>query len=942
MKADTQLFEAYLKCPTKCWLRSRGESGQGNAYAEWAKERNETYCAQAVQRLRDCVPEAECVVAPPMENLKTAKWRLAVDVVAQASSPAGLGSVQLPKPVPGATPSDGIGSDGTFAPQTRSDAWSLESRLHAVERLASQGRGKPAGFIPIHFIFTNKLTRDDRLLVAFDAIVLSPIAGHEVSVGKIIHGEDHRTLKVKVAPLLSRARKLATSFTELLAGKTPPDIVLNRYCSECEFRDGCRTQAIAKDDLSLLANMTQKERRAFRDQGIFTVLQLSYTFRPRRRPRLLRDKPEKYHHALKALAIREKQIHIVGDVGLKVQGTPVYLDVEGLPDREFYYLIGLRIGNGGTAVQHSLWADTIADEGRIWREFLYVLKSIETPLMIHYGSFERTFLARMRQRYGELDSASETEGVRSPTLNLLSVIFGRIYFPTYSNGLKDVARSLGFNWAESEGTGLQTICWRHDWERTKAKVLKQRLIVYNADDCAALAHLHHVISRTAEGEGGNAKQVTSVQDLAQSNSMWPTFASPIPAFEAINKAGRWNYQRDHVYVRTDKVVRRATQASDVLPTRLLHPVKEVVGNASSICPVCGKKGAKTHKNARTLYDLRFGRLSVRTWVVRYHYPLYYCPPCHMTFGTPEEFRKGSMYGRNILGTVMYMLIELNMTQRAIAIGLNRMFKLGIQQHEVYHLKGWAARFYDQTRRQTLERMTKGVLLHADETSIIIKNKRCYVWVFATFHEVVYFYAETREAGFLQEKLKYFKGVLISDFYAAYDSIPCPQQKCLIHLMRDLNDAVLEHPFDEELKTLVLGFADLLRRIVDTVERRGLKRHFLKGYRHDVERFYRTMSKATNQSEAAVRCRERFEKNREKLFTFLDYDGVPWNNNNAEHAIKAFARLRREMAPEVGLEPTTPRLTAACSTIELLWNGVPLLVDLAAMRSAVARLNRNPG
>ena len=26
-----------------------------------------------------------------------------------------------------------------------------------------------------------------------------------------------------------------------------------------------------------------------------------------------------------------------------------------------------------------------------------------------------------------------------------------------------------------------------------------------------------------------------------------------------------------------------------------------------------------------------------------------------------------------------------------------------------------------------------------------------------------------------------------------------------------------------------------------------------------------------------------------------------------------------MAPEVGLEPTTTRLTAACSTIELLWN-----------------------
>ena len=32
-------------------------------------------------------------------------------------------------------------------------------------------------------------------------------------------------------------------------------------------------------------------------------------------------------------------------------------------------------------------------------------------------------------------------------------------------------------------------------------------------------------------------------------------------------------------------------------------------------------------------------------------------------------------------------------------------------------------------------------------------------------------------------------------------------------------------------------------------------------------------------------------NRERLFTFLEFDGVPWNNNNAEHAIKALADLR---------------------------------------------------
>ena len=42
----------------------------------------------------------------------------------------------------------------------------------------------------------------------------------------------------------------------------------------------------------------------------------------------------------------------------------------------------------------------------------------------------------------------------------------------------------------------------------------------------------------------------------------------------------------------------------------------------------------------------------------------------------------------------------------------------------------------------------------------------------------------------------------------------------------------------------------------------------------------------------MKLRNRFQKNREKLFTFLSFDGVPWNNNNAEHAVKAFATLRK--------------------------------------------------
>ena len=389
MRITPLIFDAFLKCATKCHLRSLGEIGTGNEYAEWARGQDECYQREAARKLQEAVPETERVFAPlATENLKAAKWRLAVDLLAQTPDSAD-------SPVRESQPNEETRSlDGPRSEQL------LESRLHAVERVPLEGRGKPSQLVPIRFVFRNKLTKDDRLLLAFDALVLSQVLGREVSLGKIIHGDDHATLRVKTSALTSDVRKRIDKLATLLSNPTPPDLVLNRHCAECEFQARCRKIAVEKDDLSLLARMSAKERKDLHSKGIFTVTQLSYTFRPRRRPKKLRDKREKYHHSLKALAIREKKIHIVGSPELEIEGTPVYLDVEGLPDRDFYYLIGVRIGNGESAVQHSLWADTVEDDGRIWREFLAILDSIEKPVLIHYGSYETGFLKWMSQHYG--------------------------------------------------------------------------------------------------------------------------------------------------------------------------------------------------------------------------------------------------------------------------------------------------------------------------------------------------------------------------------------------------------------------------------------------------------------------------------------------------------------------------------------------------------------
>jgi predicted RecB family nuclease len=64
-------------------------------------------------------------------------------------------------------------------------------------------------------------------------------------------------------------------------------------------------------------------------------------------------------------------------------GTPVYFDVEGDADRDFYYLIGMGSEIEGSQTQYSFWADDPAAEEKIWADFLERLKKIDRPHLIH-------------------------------------------------------------------------------------------------------------------------------------------------------------------------------------------------------------------------------------------------------------------------------------------------------------------------------------------------------------------------------------------------------------------------------------------------------------------------------------------------------------------------------------------------------------------------------
>jgi hypothetical protein len=99
----------------------------------------------------------------------------------------------------------------------------------------------------------------------------------------------------------------------------------------------------------------------------------------------------------------------------------------------------------------------------------------------------------------------------------------------------------------------------------------------------------------------------------------------------------------------------------------------------------------------------------------------------------------------------------------------------------------------------------------------------------------------------------------------------------------------------------------------------------------------SLSKHAYHTDVAMGYVRRFEKNRGRLFTFLDHDGVPWNNNNAEHAIKAFARLRNVIGGTSTAKGLRDYLTllSICETCK--YKGVRFLDFMLSTESDVDRL-----
>lgn len=523
----------------------------------------------------------------------------------------------------------------------------------------------------------------------------------------------------------------------------------------------------------------------------------------------------------------------------------------------------------------------------MWRQFMDLVTKFHDGKIYHYGSYEAQAVAQLSKRHG-----IDAESVSKRLVNVNRYVYGKVYFPVHSNGLKDIGHFIGALWTSPDASGLQSLVWRHRWEETREYAYKNILITYNSEDCRALQLLLSYLTKLQE----SAKTLTNV-DFADRPQKHATVRGDDihHVFDIILKSAHTDYSRNRVHLGSRQNERnhepkkrgppKGHQAYQRLPART-GKVKRVYPRRT--CPIHKGEHLKLGEQMaeHSFIDLNFTAHGCRKSITKYIGKKGYCSKCNK-FYDPRRIEQfgGQIFGHTFQSWTIYQRMILRLPYRIITDVMEEMFGERTSTTTILNFIKRFARYYAPSEQLLLKRLLHSPFVHVDETKINIQGFDHYIWVFTDGTHVVFKLTETREATVVYETLAEYRGVLVSDFYPGYDSVPCRQQKCLVHLIRDLNDDLWNNAFDREFESFVFEVKNLLVPILEAVETYGLKRRHLHKFFPSVERFYRQHIEGTlYASEVTIKFQKRFQRYQDSLFTFLHEDGIPWQNNMAERAL----------------------------------------------------------
>lgn len=400
--------------------------------------------------------------------------------------------------------------------------------------------------------------------------------------------------------------------------------------------------------------------------------------------------------------------------------------------------------------------------------------------------------------------------------------------------------------------------------------LEQEVMALRAENAALRAELAAALKRIAELEQGRKPR--------------PSFAKANRPKKAEPKARRRKRKPEH-----NRARRRET------PTKMVsHKLED--------CPDCGcRLHGESIARRRQVTELPPPQ---PVEVTEHQVLKSWCPRCGR-WHTPRLDLRGVVLGQGRLGVrlislIAYLRTELRMTVRAIRRYLKTVHELVISIGEIVEVLHRVRQEGARSLRELREQIRRSPVVHADETGWREDGQGGYVWTFSSGEgpeAVRYFERDRSRAGRVVRRMLglRFRGILSSDFYAAYNEYKGPHQRCWVHLLRALHELKEEHAGNER----VLQWAQDVRALYDDAhvalqvpgERTEQEREAV--YNGLVQRVQKlALPHARDKKHPCWALAKRLLRHQDELFQFVRVDGLPADNNLAERSLRPVVVTRK--------------------------------------------------
>jgi len=376
------------------------------------------------------------------------------------------------------------------------------------------------------------------------------------------------------------------------------------------------------------------------------------------------------------------------------------------------------------------------------------------------------------------------------------------------------------------------------------------------------------------------------------------------------------------------------------------------------CSKCGAGSDKLGKAGGTweheVLDLVIGKHNRQLVITKYIIHRYRCKKCKKIVNLDFGVLKDCHFGFGFIATVMQSRIESKHSYSKILIEFSRWIPnldLLISRTAIVD---WFKRYgghLEEFYLECIKKLKTAKFVHADETGLPMKGGNWWLWVIATTFFTLFIPHASRGHVAIEKLFEKFEGVLISDFWGAYNNLTMEQQKCLAHLIKDLKNLVMksenviknidkrlkEDAEQQEREKKGMGvekrqgrprkklepLLDVKREELEEKKRREAKKvkHALLFYLFFRQAWsdennplsYRAKPETRTTEEEAVqqlrqlieeieadgdldpdikRLIKRIRRYENYLFTYLKHPGIPPDNNHAERELRPFVIMRK--------------------------------------------------